>query len=1271
MVNRLTVNHTNKQIQLLWQRGNSVKRTNKPVDFSHPFNAEVLAEIRWYLEEYLRFPYGIEPNKASALEQKLQGWGEELFNLVFCSNEKGRQFFQEATRDGLQQCELGISSEDPQLLNLPWELLYCSDYQFLAPSLAGIYRSLESFAVRAEMKPLSQDRLNILLVIARPYGETDVSFQTIARPLLQSLEPISNRVNLKVLRPPSFEQLERELNANKGFYHIVHFDGHGGFDPNSVGFQHSFGEAGQGVLVFENADGSEQIVTAAQIAQSLTDCQVPLFVLNACRSAQEGNGSFSSVATRLVSLGAKSVVAMSYNVYVVAAKHFIGRLYEQLAMGSSVQVAVAAGRRELLNKPMRYSPKGDLRLQDWMVPILYQEEDHIPFIPTSEEIPDLDTFLDETDAIALIDFPDEGQFGFIGRDYDTLRLERAFRNHNFVLLRGLAGVGKTELACGFGRWFVQTKGVQAAYFASFEQGRGISQVIYQVGRSVWNDKFSQLSDDQQEAAVIKYLKQTSCLLIWDNFESLAGFSDENDGLCSPEEQQALTRFLKALRSGKSYVLITSRREEKWLDINYQLLEISGLVRPDAEALGNRILDTAGVNRRQLPPEYLELFDLLGGHPLSLRVVLPHLKTQSPNQLIDALRRGLDTFVEKSEEGRDKSLIVSLDYSFSKLSSRTRRHLPFLSLFSTRVYAYWFKLLFKKFNSDIGKVYKAVFGSNLKANEWDKLLNEAVQTGLLEDLGNNIYGIHPVLPWYLRRKLTKLCNLETIQELEKMLLLLYSYLAEHYEQELMSNSKAAMTMLTVIEPNLLHYLDFAEINENWLSAKAILQVLGDFLKRQGRKKEFISLRARALMRVGTDTNKIRIKGQTALSYWAYIKNNEANELFEFNQIIEAQEIYQEILDVALSLPYPSQDIIATLNNQLGNICLKLINYDKTEDYYKNALDIREAMEDDRGIAICYGKLAELERERRNFQESIKYHKKSLKIFEILNDKDQIAFTHHKMGETFENMRKFGRALYHQQQALEIYLSPVTGDLSKAADVYHHLGNIAYLQSKYEKAESNYKIAMKIYEDLEDWNGVVDEYLQLGTVASDQNKFDEAILYYEKAEQNNQKYYSWSRLGMIYHQRGMLYHKNHLFDDAVLNYHKALQIYKDNNNEYRAGNVYQALGMIAQQQEQYDEAILYFMEAISIWKKAQDWYKFASASYLLGNILVSQGNAEGMTFLIKGFIIDFENHQEFLNMYIKTFKEILQVVGEEPFSAIWKEVTGSEFAGEIRDVIVKDE
>jgi hypothetical protein len=311
--NCLRITHQGENIQLSWQRGQAAPRFADAVKLEHPFNKKALTDLRWYLEEYLRFPYGIFPDNAAKIEQKLQTWGEELFELVFRSSEKAREFFQAATYDGLHNCELAIASDDFAILNLPWELLYSpGDRQFLAPSLAGMSRSLSDYAVRGEIPLLPQDKLNILLVIARPYGETDIALKTIARPLLDSISQIRKKVNIKVLRPPSFEEFERELSANKGFYHIVHFDGHGDFDPNSQGFQHSLGSLGQGVLVFENLDGSPQIVTAAQIAQNLADCGVPIFVLNACKSAQEGEDKFSSVATRLVSSGAKGVVAMAY-----------------------------------------------------------------------------------------------------------------------------------------------------------------------------------------------------------------------------------------------------------------------------------------------------------------------------------------------------------------------------------------------------------------------------------------------------------------------------------------------------------------------------------------------------------------------------------------------------------------------------------------------------------------------------------------------------------------------------------------------------------------------------------------------------------------------------------------------------------------------------------------------------------------------------------------------------------------------------------------------
>ncbi|MEI2582106.1 CHAT domain-containing protein [Scytonema sp. PRP1] len=803
--NCLRITHQGDTVQLSWQRGQAAPRFADVVEFEHPFNQQALTDLRWYLEEYLRFPYGLAPDNAAKIEQKLQNWGEQLFELVFRSSEKAREFFQAATYDGLHNCELVITSDDPTVLNLPWELLYStSDRQFLAPTLAGMSRSLSEYAVRAEMPPLPQDKLNILLVIARPYGEKDIALKTIARPLLDCGSQIRKQVNIKVLRPPSFEEFERELNRNKGFYHIVHFDGHGHFDPNSQGFQHTLGRTGQGVLVFEALDGSPQIITAAQIAQNLADCGVPIFVLNACKSAQEGEAEFSSVATRLVSLGANGVVAMAYKVQAEAAKYFMGRLYGELVAGASLANAVAAGRKAVLNQPQRPSPKGDKPLRDWLVPVLYQQEPYTPFIPENNtDIPNIDDLLVETRHVtSLYGFPEAGAYGFIGRDYDILRLERGFRQNNIVLVQGMGGVGKTELACGFARWLEETQGrAGKIFFVSFEHGATLSYVVNQVGREVWRDKFSSVPTDKQRLAVLKYLQTQPCLLIWDNFEPVNGFPTGNEPLLSGEERSELKQFLKELRSGKTWVLITSRREEPWLDCGYTLLNLGGLREQDVEELAAKILQTAGVDRAKLPKEYLELLKLLGGHPLSLRVVLPHLKTQTPVQLIEALRCGLDTFKGVEEEGRDKSLTVSLDYSFSKLSEKARRHLPFLALFCKRVDVNLLSKFSNGLDADADELlgfrqtYQVVFEENLQKQDWLRILNEAVDAGILEHFDQGIYQIHPALPWYLQQQLSRQHAAE-VSELEKKLLLLYAIHSAAYDPEENGNAQEAIMLLLI-------------------------------------------------------------------------------------------------------------------------------------------------------------------------------------------------------------------------------------------------------------------------------------------------------------------------------------------------------------------------------------------------------------------------------------------------------------------------------------------
>ncbi|NJM63113.1 MAG: tetratricopeptide repeat protein [Oscillatoriales cyanobacterium RU_3_3] len=1217
--NSLRINHAGDSIQLFWQRGNSMPRSAPPVTFEHPFDSKALDDLRWYLEEYLRFPYGLEPENAKKVELKLQAWGQQLFDLVFRSSEKARDFFQEATRAGLDKCEINIISDEPAVLNLPWELLFAPDYQFLAPLLAGMYRSLSNYAVRAELGTMSDEQLNILLVIARPYGAKDINFQTIARPMLEALKPIQKQVNLTVLRPPSLKQFEAELNARKGFYHIVHFDGHGDFQADSKTVQTQYGKSGEGVLVFEDADGEPEIVTAREIAQYLTDCRVPIFILNACKSGQAGEEAFSSVAGQLVKLGAKGVVAMAYSVYATGAKHFMARLYGELVRGQDIASAVAAGRKSMSIEKQRPSPKGLLPLQDWLVPVLYQQEPCRPFCPKT--VPDDLWEDDEDDAEALlaVGLPEVSAYGFIGRDYDILCLERAFRKSHVVLLQGMGGVGKTELTGGFARWLTDTQGRKGGvFFTSFEQGAGLSQVVNQIGRAKWGEKFASATTEKQQDVVRKYLQTNPCLLIWDNFEPVNGFPQGNLPLLPDAERDSLKQFLKQLRGGETWVLITSRREESWLDCGYALRGLKGLVQPDAEELAARILRGSGVDRAKLPGEYLELLKLLGGHPLSLRVVLRHLKSQTPVQLIEALRRGLDTFQGAQEEGREKSLTVSLDYSFANLSEKARQHLPFLGLFCERVDAHWLNNFSANPDSDWGQAYRAVFGENLQKSDWTGLLNEATAAGILEHLGETIYKIHPALPWYLRQQLDKMGSQEVISNLEKKLLVFYAMLADNSHEDLVGNAKQATFALQVEEPNLLQHLRLAEQQEEWAYALPILVALGQVYQRWGRKPEFKSLRERALKQIGIHWVQTKAKGQDAFNFWMYLRGIDANEAIQSADLETARVIYQEILDELTALNDPS------VNNK---------------------------------IAVVYQHLGILAKEQRRFDDAITFYHKAIQVFEYLRDVYSSAGVYHNLGVLAQEQRRFDDAIAFYHKALQIKKD--AGDFYNAASDYHNLGVVAQERRQFDKAIDFYHKALQIYEDAGDLYSAAREYHQLGRVAEEHGQFNKAIAFYHTTLQIYEDAEDFYSSAGVYHDLGLLAQKQGQFDEAIAFYHKALQLVEAVGDAYKAAYEYQQLGEIAKEQGDFETAVTYFQKAFEAFSVAKDWRKASSTLTAWGKNLEAESNwTEGTKIYLRALAINIEHNKEWIEWDIANLGRTLKHLGDNQFKIIWREFTGND-------------
>lgn len=176
-------------------------------------------ELAWYLESYLDLPSGPNVTRAERVCSALQDWGRRSFDVLF-GHGQARDFYRDATRQGHSALHLVVASDNPHVLSWPWEALADPQVGDLAHH-CRIERQLDTAPEPLPVpEALPKDRVCILLVTARPYSN-DVAYRSITRPLVELIQREQLSAEVKALRPPTFEQLRRELQAHPGQYHIV------------------------------------------------------------------------------------------------------------------------------------------------------------------------------------------------------------------------------------------------------------------------------------------------------------------------------------------------------------------------------------------------------------------------------------------------------------------------------------------------------------------------------------------------------------------------------------------------------------------------------------------------------------------------------------------------------------------------------------------------------------------------------------------------------------------------------------------------------------------------------------------------------------------------------------------------------------------------------------------------------------------------------------------------------------------------------------------
>jgi len=231
MSNRLIVQEDNGRVMVaLLRAGQFSPEASQPFDFAPPLKTEQLEDLRWYLEDYLGAPFAVYEERGQTIASQLNNWGEALFLALFGPGKPGHDPYLRSRGGGAT--ELVLSSKRSGFLALPWELL--KDPERADPVALAVSSFDRTFAAATEAseQASSGESLRVLMVIARPSGLQDIGYQMIARPLLHRLQAVRGKVQLDVVRPPSFDQLQsrlRHAQEQHQPYQVLHFDGHGSF----------------------------------------------------------------------------------------------------------------------------------------------------------------------------------------------------------------------------------------------------------------------------------------------------------------------------------------------------------------------------------------------------------------------------------------------------------------------------------------------------------------------------------------------------------------------------------------------------------------------------------------------------------------------------------------------------------------------------------------------------------------------------------------------------------------------------------------------------------------------------------------------------------------------------------------------------------------------------------------------------------------------------------------------------------------------------------
>ncbi len=1094
--------------------------------FIAPINHIEAEELRWYLEKYAIWPNEIFRQSAAKVEQNLIVWGRQLYAaampLAYRANvlhawariqdHAGRRFsvYVDTTLEAnATAAETETAREVATLLlGLPWELLHDGDrFLFQGATPTRVRRRLPN--TRVLDVPVVATPIRVLLISARPEDDACdyIDHRESALPLVAAMEALGGLVQLQVLNPPTLPALRAELDRarrEKKPYHVVHFDGHGVYDK----------QVGLGGLCFEDPQDIGKLekrrhltLYTNELGPLLSAYRIPLVFLEACQSAQSEKAS-ESVASELLKVGVASVVAMSHSVLVETARRFVEVFYQALAGGKRVGDAMLAGQRALKDDNFRgrVLGAGDLRLEDWFVPVLFQEKDDPQLFrvtPAKQTVADFQAGL----VARLGELPPEPATGFIGRSRELLALERLLRpspspqplsqgerGFGYAVIRGQGGEGKTALAAEFARWMVRSHQVRRAAFVSVESHGHVAAVLDALGRQLIA-RFSVATFPNLEQAILaveRALVEQPTLLVVDNLESILPppYLDSPEALADDlrRELDAILVLCKRLNaSGETRLVFTSREAlPAPFDGKRQRRELHQLALEDAVKLVERVLNQAdGADHATLDAarEAIEqLVDAVHGHARTLALLAPSLQSRGVEATRLALVELMAEMARNFPDSREQSLFAGVELSLRRLSPANRDKARVLGVFHGGVQLGVLRLMM---GWEEAEVYA--------------LAGELLATGLAT---LNPYGhltLNPALCPYLRGRLdAEERGLLRARWGEAMRGYVELLLVQHRGQEI----EIAATLTRLELPNLFAWLEQVERARDAAATIDLATSLFQLLHMTGRPRlleRVARAREAAAQILGATWNRARFNAQAT-----QIEQQLGSGVRGVRAALEGARALLKQARAVGDQAYPDADydlalacwLLARALRTIGGAEPALPLLDEARGRFEAIARERASQAAETMASVCLAERGDCLRNLGRFDAAATAYEENIRRAEKLGNDRSVAVGKGQLGTLRLQQRRYPEALQAYQEARERFTR--LGEARTVATIWHQTGIVYQQMGQPDAAEAAYRQSLAMWVRLGDVAGQAGTLGQLGNLYDDQlDRTEEAVAFLRQA------------------------------------------------------------------------------------------------------------------------------------------------------------------------------